>query len=224
MDKVISKLTNMGSGLIVSLTVLGVFIVGGLVLYGTFNGINKDGVQRETRLSAQYSDNQNELSKFQSGFYEQMGIANLKSDKMDQILSDAVKGRYDNAPQGQGGQFFSAMVEAYPDLAGLNSYDKIMDYVSAGRESYKQQQSKLLDMIREYDTWRRSGLIHRQLVKISGFPSSDLRAQIGARAVTGDAALEQMRLIVTTSTTQEAYTTGTMEPMTIAPTTDKAGQ
>jgi hypothetical protein len=70
-------------------------------------------------------------------------------------------------------------------------------------------------MIREYDTWRRSGLIHKQLVNMSGFPSEDLRAQIGTKAVTGQLALEQMRLIVTTSSTQQAYTTGTMEPMTV---------
>ena len=206
---------NIGKGLIAAGVSVGVVLILGMSLYGMFNGINKDGVKRETALSATYSDNQNELSKFQSGFYEMLGVADAKSTQMDKILSDAVKGRYDNAPQGQGGQFFSAMIEAYPDLAGLNVYDKVIDYVAAGRESYKQQQSKLLDMLREYDTWRRSGLIHKQFVKVSGFPSSDLRAQIGAKAVTGEAALEQMRLIVTTSSTQEAYTTGTQEPMVI---------
>ena len=208
---------NIGKGLIAAGVSVGVVLILVLGLYGKFNGINKDGVKRETALSAQYQDNQNELSKFQSGFYEMLGVADAKSAKMDQILSDAVKGRYDKGSTAAptGGQLISAMVEAYPDLKGLDVYDKILDYVSAGRESYKQQQSKLLDMIREYDTWRRSGLIHKQLVNMSGFPSEDLRAQIGTKAVTGQLALEQMRLIVTTSSTQQAYTTGTMEPMTV---------
>jgi len=212
---------NIGKGLIAAGISVGVVLILVLGLYGKFNGINKDGVKRETALSAQYQDNQNELSKFQSGFYEMLGVADAKSAKMDQILSDAVKGRYDKGSTAAptGGQLISAMVEAYPDLKGLDVYDKILDYVSAGRESYKQQQSKLLDMLREYDTWRRSGLIHKQLVNMSGFPSEDLRAQIGTKAVTGQLALEQMRLIVTTSSTQQAYTTGTMEPMTVAPTT-----
>ena len=212
---------KMSKGLIIAGVSVGVLLLLVMTMYGKFNGINKDGVKRETALSAQYQDNQNELSKFQSGFYEMLGVADAKSAQMDKILSDAVKGRYENgssaAVPGAAGNtaLFSAMVEAYPDLSGLDAFDKIIDYAAAGRESYKQQQSKLLDMLREYDTWRRSGLIHKQFVKVSGFPSSDLRAQIGAKAVTGEAALEQMRLIVTTSSTQEAYTTGTQEPMVI---------
>ena len=188
----------------------------GLFTYNKFNGIVNDGVKRETRLTAQYLDNQNELSKFISGFHEQFGIADAKAAQLDLILSDAVKGRYSEGSTAQpvGGQFISAIIESYPDLQGLSSYDRIMDYVAAGRESYKQQQTKLLDMIREYDTWRRSGILHRQLVNVAGYPSSDLRAQVGTTSVTGDAALEQMRLIVTTSDTKVAYQTGTLEPLT----------
>ena len=81
---------NIGKGLIAAGVSVGLVLILVLGLYGKFNGINKDGVKRETALSAQYSDNQNELSKFQSGFYEMLGVADAKSAKMDQILSDAV--------------------------------------------------------------------------------------------------------------------------------------
>lgn len=208
---------TIGKGLLATGIVLGGILIIGMMLYSTFNNIDKEAERREAALTAQYLDNQNELSKFTSGFYEQFGVVEAKAEKLNVILEDAMKGRYSEGSTAQpvGGQFISAVVEAYPDLSGLDSYDKIMDYVAAGRESYKQQQTKLLDMIREYDTWRRSGIIHQRLVSMAGHPGDGLRAQIGTKAVTGMEALDQMRLIVTTSGTQESYTTGTMEPMTL---------
>lgn len=191
------------------------FIFVSVSIYSTFNTIQQEGVDQETALTAQYLDNQNELSSYVSGFYEQIGVANLKSDKMDQILLDAVKGRYDgktSAQPGQG-QLFSAIKEAYPDLAGLNIYDKIVDYVRAGRESYKQKQSKLLDMLRAYDRWRQSGIIHSKLVTLTGFPSHALRAQIGTNATFGEQALSQMYVIVLTSDAIKAYQTGVQDPL-----------
>lgn len=215
MNFVNSMLKN--TGLLIGLGFLAFVLLVGIGLYNKANNIQKTAVAMEKPLNAQYQDNQAELSKFQSGFYEQMGIADAKSARMDQILADAVSGRYENGSQGQGGQFFSAMVEAYPDLAGLNIYDKVLDYVAAGRQSYKEQQTKLLDMISAYETWMDSGIIHSRLVSMMGVPTQGLEARINTKVLKGEAALDQMKLIVTTSTSQQAYNTGTMEPMTIAP-------
>ncbi len=212
MNAFLTKARN-SPGLLIGLGVLAVILLIGLGLYGKANSIQKTGVGYEKQLNATYLDNQNELSKFTSGFYEQLGIANAKSDQMDRILQDAVSGRYENAAQGQGGAMFSAMVEAYPDLAGLNSFDKVMDYVAAGRQSYKEQQSKLLDMIRVYETWSESGIIHSMLVDMMGYPSKNLEARIGTGVVTGELALQQMKLIVTSEGVQQAYTTGKQEPL-----------
>jgi hypothetical protein len=214
---------TIGKGLIAAGVSVGAVFILGMLLYSTFNNIDKDAERREAALTAQYLDNQNELSKFISGFNETFGVAEVKADKLNEVLENAMKGRYESgssaAVPGAAGNtaLFSAMVEAYPDLSGLDSYDRVIDYVQAGRESYKQQQTKLLDMIREYDTWRRSGLIHQRLVILAGHPGDGLRAQIAEKVVTGEVALEQMRLIVTTSDTRAAYTTGTMEPLATSP-------
>lgn len=186
-------------------------------VYAKFNGINNKSVDMQTALSAQYQDNQNYLSAYISGFYEQIGVADAKSEKFDQILEDAVKGRYENGPQGQGGQMFSAMVEAYPDLKGLDIYDKITTYVASQREGYRQQQSKLLDMLRNFDKYRSTGLINKQLIKLMGIPGDDLRATIGDDTVRGQAALDRMYRIVLTSDTKKAYETGEMEPLSVDP-------
>src|SRR3989338_1261140 len=145
----------MKTTLIVLAVILGVFVLGGCSAYGYANGVRNEGIGRETQLTAQYLSNQNYLSTYISGFYEQMGVANLKSEKMDQILTDAVKGRYEDGGMNVGSSFFTGIVEAYPDISGLNIYDKIVDYVAAGREGYRATQDKLLDQLRQYDTWRK---------------------------------------------------------------------
>ncbi len=196
-------------GIVVAMLVLG------LIVFNMFNGARTDGVKREAGLTAQYLDNQNYLSAYVSGFYEQVGVANLKSEKLDQILSDAVKGRYDEGGFSVGSSFFTGIMEAYPNLAGLNIYDKIVDYVAAGREGYRGKQSKLLDMLREYDTWRESGLLHSWVVGKLGFPSQRLEARVGQEVWRGKDARDRMYLIVLTSNTRKAYETGTMEPLEI---------
>lgn len=197
--------------------VLGVILLFSLGLYGKFNGINNTAVDKETALSAQYQDNQNELSSYVSGFYEQTGLVAAKSAQMDKILTDAVKGRYDKGSTAApvGGQLISAMIEAYPDLSGLDSYDKIMTYVQSGREAYKQKQSKLLDMLREFDKWRNTGLLNKHFISWAGVPDKNLRATIGSKSVFGAKAEKQMYLIVLAPQAKAAYTTGEQAPLTV---------
>ena len=97
-----------------------------LGFYGYYNGLNTERVDQETTLSASYQSNQLELDTYVKTIKEAVGIANVKSDKIDQILRDAVSGRYGDSRQnldgsvpvknGQGGSFISAIVEAYPDI------------------------------------------------------------------------------------------------------------
>ena len=208
----------MRKGLIITGVVLGALLIAAISFYGYVNGLRSTGITHETGLNAQYLDNQNELSSFKSSFYEQIGVANLKSDKIDKILEDAVKGRYEGKMEpGTGGSMFSAITEAYPDLKGqLDLYDRIVDFVRAGREAYKQKQSKLLDQLRAYDRWRQDGIVRSIVVKsLLGIPSDALEARIGTSVTRGVAARDQMYMIVLTSDTKKAYEPGTDEPMKV---------
>ena len=201
--------------LIIVGAILGALIAGVVGIYGYANSLQQTGVAYETELNAQYLDNQNELSTYISKFYETVGVANLKSDKMDQILTDAVKGRYEghtSAQVGQG-QLFSAIKEAYPNL-DMSIYDRILDQINSGRDAYKQKQSKLLDMLRSYDKWRESGIIQSMLLG-KYFPSEHLEARIGTTVKHGAEARDQMYLIVLTQSTTDAYNSGHLDPLTI---------
>lgn len=205
-------------GLLIGAVVVAALIMAIAGVYGYVDAERNAGIGMETQLNAQYLDNQNELSAYISSVYEQIGVAKLKSEKMNQILTDAVKGRYEGENgkmgYGKGTPFFSAIVEAYPNL-DLTIFDKIATFVAAGREAYKNKQTKLLDQLRAYDRWRQEGLIHSQVVRVIGFPSDALEARVGTTVYRGKEAREKMYLIVLASDAKKAYETGTMEPLQI---------
>jgi hypothetical protein len=206
----------MGKGLIITIVILGVILVGFFSLYGYTNNLRSQSLDWETQLNAKYLSNQNFLSGYISTFYEQVGIANLKSDKMDQIILDAVKGRYGNTGFSSNGALFSAITEAYPDVKGLNIMDRVMDTIAAGRDGYKNKQDDLVDTLRGFDKWRQDGWTQSFIIEhVIGIPSHRLQARIGDHVVYGQAALEKMQQIVLTSSAKQAYETGTMEPLAI---------
>jgi hypothetical protein len=127
----------MSNGMKIALTIVGapvsIVLVGGLGVYSYINNLRNDMVGYESQLNAQYLSNQNYLSSYISGFYEQMGITKFKSDKLDTILADYAKGRSGGNGKEDKQSFINAVHEAVPNLDGLNIADKMMDYVSAGR-------------------------------------------------------------------------------------------
>jgi len=191
-----------------------------LGFYGYYNGLNTERVDQETTLSASYQSNQVELDNYVKTIKEAVGIANVKSDKIDQILRDAVSGRYGDSRQnldgsapvknGQGGSFISAIVEAYPDIKGqLNVYDHIIDKVFAGREAFKQKQNLLLDRVRSYEKWMNTGLVQSFIIKkMIGCPTELLEARVGTSVKHGRDALDQIKLVVTSGATNNAFNTG----------------
>lgn len=205
--------------MVIGLVIMAMVALVGVSLYGYANSLRNEGIGLELSLNAQYLDNQNELSTFISNFREQMGISERKSEKMHDILVDAIKGRYEsqngNVGYGKGSPFFSAIMEAYPDLKGLDMYDKVASLVSSGREAYKAKQTKLLDQLRSYDNWRKQGFVRSWLVNQLGFPGDNLEARIGEKVSRGKVARDQMYLIVLASEAKSAYETGTMEPLKV---------
>lgn len=200
--------------LVIALSLFATLVGLGLVLYGYANSLRTDDVNWSTQLNAQYLSNQNYLSNYVSGFYEQLGLVKYKSEKMNQILLDYAKARGEKGAVGQA--FLAAVVEAVPDIKGLNIADKMLVYVQAGREGYRAVQDKLLDMLKSYDAWRQDGYIQSWIIaNVIGAPSERLEARIGDKVLRGKEARDKMYTIVLTSDTKKAYETGTMEPLKV---------
>ncbi len=198
----------------VILALLVVLVGAGLALYGYANALRSEDVNWSTQLNAQYLSNQNYLSAYVSGFYEQLGLVKYKSEKMNEILLNYAKARGEKGAVSQA--FLAAVVEAVPDLKGLNIADKMLAYVQSGREGYRATQDKLLDMLRSYDKWREDGYVQSWIIaNVIGAPSERLEARIGAMVYRGKEAREKMYVIVLASDAKKAYGTGTMEPLQV---------
>lgn len=203
---------------IVSATIVLTLCVTTFGVYGFVNNTWNEGVGLERQASAQYPDCQNNLSAYISGFYEQVGVAQVQSDVLNNVLLDAVKGRYEEGGFAVGSPMFAAIVEAYPEAGVaelMANWGKIQDYISAGREGFRNCQSKLLDVLRAYDTWRQTGLLRRIVVRNLGFPSENLEARVGEMVFIGEPARSKMYQIVLTSEALAAYESGTMDPLQI---------
>lgn len=199
---------------LITLVVLAVLLVSGLFFYNYYNTLRDERIDHEVGLNAQYPDNQNLLSEFVSGFYEQIGISNLKSEKIDKILKDALTGKFGDQGFKSNGSFISAFQEAGIDLTGLNIYDKIIDYVQAKRPEFKNAQTNLLARINAYNAWRTRGAIRSLIIKyIVKAPSQQLEARVGDKTYNGAEALEKMKQIVLTQKAVDAYDKGVMAPL-----------
>lgn len=203
-------------GLVITgVVVLIVLIVAGS-LYGNVNSLRNTAIQKEAALVAQYSDNQNELSTYVVQFKESLGVADQGSERLEGILVEAVKGRYDgNMEPGDSGSLFSAITEAYPDLtATTESYAKVQDLVVSGRNAYKNKQSKLLDMIRDYNTWRETDFIDSWIIRnVINAPTDSLKVTVGSNTFRGEDALDKISQIVLVQDAVDSYDTGVLEPL-----------
>jgi hypothetical protein len=199
---------------------LAVIVVLVISLFAYINGIQKTMVAKETTLSAQYKMNQNDLSTYVNTIKESLGVAQTGNAALNKVLADAVSGRYDGNTSAQPGTgtLFSAITEAYPDLtANAALFAKVQDAVLAGREGFKNKQDKLSDMIRDFDTWRNSGIIRSKVVAMVGSPSGNLKAAAGDTVLTGQAALDQMNKQVLAGAAIDSYKTGVDNGLDLGP-------
>lgn len=206
------------SGLVV-LFVAVIFLCGGVfTAYSYANGQYNTGVKKETALSAEYKNAQNYLSSYILGFQEHTGINVVAGSELANIFTAAAAGQVGKDGLGTDSALFIAVQQNYPQsgMAELmQNWGKVQDYITSQREGFRNEQTKVLSMIQDYDLWRGTGLVTSQIVRIMGFPSNKLEAGIGTDVVYGEAALNRIKVIVLDTGTVNAYQTGIQAPLTV---------
>ncbi|MBY0359533.1 MAG: hypothetical protein K2W82_16130 [Candidatus Obscuribacterales bacterium] len=179
---------------------------------GVYTGNRNEGTSRELGLTREFKNMQSRYGQFRLGYADSLGIIDAKKNAMNDVLHAAVTGRYDKS--GKAGEvdrqaFFSAVKEAYPDLSGLDVYDKLLTFVQAGRERFAKDQEMLADMVRSYDTWRKTGsFLHPTIVGWCGFPSDSIEVRIGSKVLRGKEALDKMSQVEIGAEAAEIFDTG----------------
>lgn len=194
-----------------------VFVMGIVGVISTYTNTRNDGRKQELALTQQWKGTQVRYGQFRTSIYDQLSIAREKRDALDKIIVDAVTGRYDKegaAGAVDQGKLFSAISEAYPDLKGVDIYDKIIVQIQAGRQAFAKDQEQLQDMIRSYNSWRTTGsFLHPTIVEWCGFPSNTLEAQVGGKVYHGQEALDKMSAVIVGSDTSQIFDSGVDKPL-----------
>lgn len=198
-------------GLIVGAIVAVVLVIGGIITWSINNGVTNDGNKKEAGLNSAYLNNQNYLSDCITKIRETANVTQAQADKFELVMVEAIKGRYDGR-EANPGQMFSAIVEQYPDLKGLDAaFERVHTVIIGCRSDYRGMQSKLLDMLQQYDSWR-TGSWTVRFFGGDEFPSNNLVARVGTNSSRGMDALDKMYQIVVVKDANQAYDSGTLVP------------
>jgi hypothetical protein len=211
----------------IALALLGVVAVVAVIasIWAIFKNISVDNemIRQENSLNTQYPTNQVMLADCLVRIKQSAQFATAETDKLDEVLSNAVKGRYSaggNAPQVDNGKFFSAITESYPNLQGLHdAFNRAFNTMNGCRRDYAGAQTLLLDRLRTYDDYRLTW--PNSMFANDPSDSKVLRAAIGGDVKTGQAALDRMRDVVTSKDAKKAYESGELDtdnPFSPAPT------
>lgn len=197
------------------IAVIVVLVIAVVALFGFYNSVRNEGIAKENQLEQQYQTNQNELSKITLIVKETIGIADKGNSQIDEIIKNAVQGRYDGAMDaGTGGAMFSAIQEAYPDLtANTALWAKVQDAIIAGRQSFANHQRMLSDKVGDYETWMEQGAIKSIMVDMIGFPSDNLEARVGDQVYRGLDALDRIKKPIVAKEATTAFETGEIAPL-----------
>lgn len=201
----------MKKSMVVGLSVVGAIVLGAFTLYGYANSTRSTGIQIEQQIVAQYKVEQAQLSGDLTKIREILQVANLKTAKLDTVLTNALQGRYGDTGFGSGSPTFAAIQEAYPTI-DLTQYDRVQSAIEAARDEQKNLQAKRADMVRSYNVWRMDGIV-RSMVVGNFFPSSALTIDIGGQTYTKGEALARLERTITTAESDQTFRTGTMAPM-----------
>ncbi|MDO8558316.1 MAG: hypothetical protein Q7S09_03975 [bacterium] len=185
--------------------------VAAISLYSYAVSVRNAALAWETDLNKIVRVEVSERATYELTFYEQTGLGNLKSEKMDAIIRNAIEGRYGDNPN-QGTALLQAVSEAYPDTTPLNIYDKILPTISAGREAIRNKQNLRIEKAQAYNYWRKEGIVRAWI--LSGiYPSRDLHFRVGSTDYYAVDALEKMAEPISTATVNKSFETGIEKPL-----------
>ncbi len=187
--------------------------VGGITVVNA----NFKATRLENTLSGQFKNNMAELSNCLRKIDGLAEIADAQSATFANAMVDVIKGRYQGTKAdpstpgvGQGGAWFSALTENYPDLKGVTAaYGPLATELVSCQNRYTDFQKALRDAFVAYDNYRNGSW--SGLLTFGRLPSNNLTANITKTNIQhGQDAYDTMTSLVTTKAATGAYETGEM--------------
>lgn len=118
------------------------FLIGGLV------SANNTAVRSESSIIAAHVESQNVLGQYAPKLKEALGVTKLQAQAVADVISRANETRYGK----EGSEATIQWIQEQNPALDQSSYRRIIDMIEAGRNDFKNAQTRKIDMIRSYRT------------------------------------------------------------------------
>lgn len=169
-------------------------VASGIVLITVISYISayNTGNRLERTIEATYEDNQNVLAQYSNRIAEAAQIPAMQRDDLAEVVERALDARYGE----EGSQAMFQWIQEQNPQIDSTVYVELQRIINAGREDFRVAQTRLIDQRRVYETALGS-FWGGTWMSIAGYPTIDL---------------DDFN-IVTNERTNEAFSTGTEEPI-----------
>jgi len=184
----------MSKGLIITLGIVGIFVLILFVLGGSVIGTFNREVSLRTTIEQKQVDNRSEFDNFWKKISQVAQVTDAQKNAIKEILV----GYADARSQGRdgNGSFINALHEAIPNL-DLTTFNNLQNIIVGSRDGFTMRQKELLDLKREHDKLLRT------------FPSNIILGMFGRKPIDV--------MIVTSTKTEKTFETGKDDDVNVFP-------
>lgn len=172
----------MSKTLVVVLSVVGMLIVTALVLVGSYVSNANYGNEAEREIQATYDNNKQILGQYTLKVKEAASVPDMYRDDLQKVMVTALSARYGKSGSTAVMQWIKEQNIPYDSTL----YVKIQQIIEAGRNEFQNNQTRLIDEKRVYQT--NLGYVWKGFwLRLAGYPKIDLSKY---NTVTTDSALK----------------------------------
>ena len=151
------------------LTISSIVFVGMIICFSSYIGAVNYGAKAEQQIKAIHENNRNVLSQYVQKVKEAAQVPDMARDDLEKVVKTAISGRYGNT----GSQAMMQWIKEQNPTVDGKIYIKIQQIIESGRDDFKNNQTRLVDVKRSYETnlnyfWRGMWL------RIAGYPKINL--------------------------------------------------
>lgn len=134
------------------------------------------GNSAQVRIHTMYENNQNILASYGQKVAEAVGVTEIATDQMNDLITGANESRYGV----EGAQAtVLAVQEAFPNLDSTQ-YVQIQRIIEAGRNDFQREQTKLVDAKRSYIDSLGS-VVRGSFLSMAGYPTINVGYPLGTQ-------------------------------------------
>lgn len=174
------------------------------------------GEKKQETVERTHQNAQNSLSTCLDQGRTAAQVTQQEFEQLKEILVEVTSARYVDAEGNPtsatesvgGGQLFSVVQEAYPDIDQA-SFQRLQEVVVGCRDAYQNAQDRLFAQIEDFESWIQTGGLFSQMVR-DDFPTDTLEVVDAGSNLTlkGQAALDYMSRVIQVEEARQAYADG----------------